>query len=353
MINSYLLIFCVSLFFFFSLSILFKRLGVVDKPDGIRKLHKGEIPLSGGFSLFLVFLFSTFYLYPGYFGDYSETYTGLREHILILFISPIVLLLGLWDDVRPLPSSVRLIVQIFASWLAIIITDIYILDLGDLFGFGSLYIGSLGIPLTIFMVVGVCNAFNMLDGMDGLVGIVSVVLWLFVPVIAYVNNVSGLSFLPGLIFMVFLAFNLGLLGRNQKIFLGDSGSTWLGFITAWFLIILAQGEEKLLQPVTALWFILLPLIDALSTFLGRLWNKKSMFVADRTHIHHMLLDAGLKKETVLLLFFLISVASSGFGIFANFNSIPESEQFYGFLTIWFFYFLLIKYPLSNNNKKKL
>jgi len=353
MINSYLLISLVSFFIFFCLSILFKRLGIVDKPDGIRKFHKGEIPLSGGFSLFLIFLFSTLYLYPGYFGDYSPTYTGLEEHILILFISPIILLLGLWDDVRPLPSSVRLIVQIFASWIVIIITDIYIVDLGDLFGFGSLYVGSLGIPLTIFMVVGVCNAFNMLDGMDGLVGIISVVFWLFIPVIAYINNISGLTFIPGLIFMVFLAFNLGLLGRNQKIFLGDSGSTWLGFITAWFLIILAQGEGKLFQPVTALWFIMLPLIDALSTFLGRLWNKKSIFLADRTHIHHMLLDAGLKKEIVLLLFLLISVVSSGFGIFANFNSIPESEQFYGFLTIWFFYFLLVKYPLTNNNKKKL
>lgn len=351
MINSYLLVCCVSLFFFLSLSILFKRLGVVDKPDGIRKIHKGEIPLSGGFSLFLIFLFSTFYLYPGYFGDYSPTYTGLREHILILFLSPIILLLGLWDDIRPLPSSVRLIVQIFASWLVIIVTDIYILDLGDLFGFGSLYLGSLGIPLTIFMVVGVSNAFNMLDGMDGLVGIVSVVLWLFIPVIAYINNASGPSFLLGLVFIVFLVFNLGLLGRKRKIFLGDSGSTWLGFITAWFLIILTQGEGKLFQPITALWFILLPLIDALSTFIGRLWNQKSMFHADRTHIHHMLLDAGLKKEVVLLIFLLISVISSGFGIYANLNSIPESEQFYGFLTIWFFYFLLIKYPLTNNKKK--
>ncbi len=353
MIKPYLLVCCVSLFFFFCLSIPFKRLGIVDKPDGIRKIHKGEIPLSGGFSLFLAFLFCTFYLYPGYFGDYSATYTGLREHILILFLSPIILFLGLWDDIRPLPSSVRLIVQIFASWLAIIITDVYILDLGDLFGFGSLYFGSLGIPLTIFMVVGVSNAFNMLDGMDGLVGIVSVVLWLFVPVIAYINNVPGPSFITGFIFIVFLVFNLGLLGRKRKIFLGDSGSTWLGFITAWFLIILAQGEGKLFQPITALWFILLPLIDALSTFIGRLWNQKSMFHADRTHIHHMLLDAGLKKEVVLLIFLVISVISSGFGIYANFNSIPESEQFYGFLTIWFFYYLLIKYPLANNHKKKL
>ena len=92
---------------------------------------------------------------------------------------------------------------------------------------------------------------------------------------------------------------------------------------------------------------MLPLIDALSTFLSRMWNRKSMFEADRNHIHHMLLDAGLKKEMVLLIIASISLISSAFGIFANFNLITESEQFYGFMTIWFFYYLLIKYPLTN------
>ena len=350
MIKTYLLIFSLSFLNFLWVSILFKRLGIIDKPDGIRKFHKGEIPLSGGFSFFLSYLFFLFIIYPG---SIVEGTIGASEIRQFFLISPIILFLGLWDDVKPLPTSVRLIVQIFASWLVIIITDVYVLDLGDLLGFGSLYLGEAGIPLTIFMVVGVCNAFNMIDGMDGLVGITFLVLCLAISLISYINNVQGILFFTPIIALVFLLFNLGLLGKNQKIFLGDSGSTWIGFSTAWTLIILSQGETKLFQPVTALWFIMLPLIDALSTFLSRILNRKSMFVADRTHIHHMLIDTGLKKEVVLLLFLLISLLSSGFGIFANFNSIPESKQFYGFLTIWFFYYLLIKYPLTNNRKKKL
>ena len=127
---------------------------------------------------------------------------------------------------------------------------------------------------------------------------------------------------------------------------------WLGFIVAWFLIILSQGEDRLFQPVTALWIILLPLLDALSTFLSRLRNRRSLFLGDRGHIHHVLLDVGLKQWKVLTIFLAISIFSAGFGIFANIKSISEPNQFYGFLTIWFFYFLLVKYPLFNESKKK-
>ena len=100
---------------------------------------------------------------PSFTSD-SYLVTGI---LIVFFVSIIILLLGLWDDIKPLPTSVRLIVQIFASWLVIILSDIYLFDLGNLFGFGDFYLGDLGIPVTIFMVVGVCNAFNMLDGMDG------------------------------------------------------------------------------------------------------------------------------------------------------------------------------------------
>jgi len=231
------------------------------------------------------------------------------------------------------------------------LSDFYLIDLGNLFGFGTLYLGELGIPITIFMVVGVCNAFNMLDGMDGGVGCVILVCTTAISLISLFNNETGLFFLGSVISLSFLTFNLGFFGRRRKIFLGDSGSMWLGFMVAWFLIILSQGEDKLFQPVTALWIILLPLIDALSTFLSRLRYRKSLFLGDRTHIHHMLLDAGLKEWKVLLIFIVISTFSAGFGIFANINSISDSNQFYGFLTIWFFYFLLIKYPLTNQSKK--
>ena len=344
-----ILVFCVSLFLFFCTSILFKRIGIVDKPDGIRKIHEGEVPLSGGLAFFISFIVISFFI-DRYF---VEGAIGEQQVRQVLFISIIILFLGLWDDVKPLPTSVRLIVQIFASWLVIIITDVYVLNLGDLLGFGNIYLGSAGIPLTIFMVVGVCNAFNMIDGMDGSAGIVLLVLTTAISTITYLNNAQGILFLSPVITIVFLLFNLGWLGRKWKIFLGDSGSTWIGFFTAWSLIIMSQGEMKIFQPVSALWFVLVPLIDALSTFLSRIWNRKSMFVADRSHIHHMLLDAGLKRGVVLLIILFISVISAGFGIFANLNSVPESEQFYGFLTMWFFYYLLVKYPLVKKHVKRL
>jgi len=346
MINIYLLISVITFVSFFCFSILFKKLGIVDRPDGIMKIHKGDIPLSGGISLFFAVLVLYFLIFP-------ETSLGLRPELeTVFFVSIIILFLGLWDDIRPLPTSARLIIQIFASWLVIILSDVYLVDLGDLFGFGRLYLGQLGIPLTIFMVVGVCNAFNMLDGMDGFIGFVIFVCSSALALIYYLNTGTGLLFIGSIMSVIFLVFNLGLFGKKWKLFLGDSGSMWLGFLVAWYLIILSQGEEKLLQPVTALWIIMLPLIDALSTFLSRLWNKKSMFLGDRTHIHHMLLDAGLKKWKVLLIFLIISILSAGLGIFVSINSISEPSQFYGFLTIWFFYFLLVKYPLVNNTKNK-
>ena len=202
------------------------------------------------------------------------------------------------------------------------------------------------------MVVGLCNAFNMIDGMDGLVGIIVLVLCLSLSTLIYLYSFNPILFSSSIIASVFLFFNLGLLGKKRKIFLGDSGSTCIGFLVAWTLVIFSQADIAPLKPITALWLVMLPLIDALSTFISRLWNRKSMFAADRTHIHHMLLDLGIKKEFVLLIFLLISIVSSSFGIFANYFAIPESTQFYGFLTIWFIYYLLIKDPLTNDRNKK-
>ena len=342
MISIYLLTISTTFALFFIFSIIFKKLRIVDRPDGIRKIHKGEIPLAGGVTLFFSGL--VFYFFSPFYPS--------QELLTVFFVSIIILLLGLWDDIKPLPTSVRLIIQIFASWLVIILSDVYLVDLGDLFGFGNLYLGQLGIPLTIFMVVGVCNAFNMLDGMDGLVGFVILVCSSALVLINYLNGGSELLFMSSIMCTIFLLFNLGLLGRKWKIFLGDSGSMWLGFLVAWYLIILSQGESKLVQPVTALWLIMLPLIDALSTFLSRLWNNKSMFLGDRTHIHFMLIDAGLKKWKVLLILLIISISSAGFGVFSNINLVSEPNQFYGFLTLWFFYFLLVKYPVVKNIENK-
>ena len=125
---------------------------------------------------------------------------------------------------------------------------------------------------------------------------------------------------------------------------------WLGFITAWVLICLTQNELGFdLPPVTALWFVMIPVIDALSTFVSRMSKGKPVFSGDRTHIHHVLLDIGLKKWKVLFLFLVVSILSCSFAIYSTIYNSKEYYLFYGFLTLWFFYFLLLKYPLTKNS----
>jgi len=325
--------------------LIFRKLNFVDKPDGVRKTHKGEIPVGGGLALYIA-VYISFFIFMTM--DISEINSERLEDLSVIWnVSIIILILGLVDDLKPLPISIRLIVQILASWLVVLISDIYITDLGDLFGLGNIYLGQLGIPITIFMVVGLTNAFNMLDGMDGLVAFVTLVAFISLAVLAFLIGYMSLLLLISISLAAFLLFNLGLLGDKLKLFLGDSGSMMLGFTLAWFLVTLSQGEERLLNPVNALWIILLPLIDSLSTFVSRLWNKKPVFVGDRSHIHHILLDSGLVKWKVLLIFTIISGFSAVIGVFSYVNLVKEYYLFYGFLTLWFFYFLLIKFP---NNK---
>ena len=254
----YFLAFFIGVFSCLLICLFFKKLKFVDKPDGVRKIHKGEVPLGGGLALYLsVYISFLLFLYTGI----SEVNTQRLEGLTIIWnVSFIILVLGLVDDLKPLPISIRLIVQILASWLVVLISDIYITDLGDLFGLGNIYLGKLGIPITIFMVVGLTNAFNMLDGMDGLVAFVTLIAFISLAILAFLFGEMIFIVLISISLAAFLLFNLGILGNKLKLFLGDSGAMMLGFILAWFLVALSQGEERLLNPVNALWIILLHLI---------------------------------------------------------------------------------------------
>ena len=324
----------------FAICLIAKKFSVVDRPDGVRKVHKGNIAFGGGFCLFLPLLACSI-IFP-------ESLNFLSQSQKVIFIcSVFILILGLVDDIKPLPVSIRLIAQIIVSWIIIIITDLYVKDLGDLFGLGNLYLGELGIPITIFMVIGVTNAFNMLDGMDGLVSLVALTSFICLSIISFLMGESPFIFLLlSLVTLIFLLFNLGLFKREWKIFLGDSGALWIGFLISWTLVDLSEGSDKVINPVSSLWIVLLPLIDALSTFISRLKSRKQIFSGDRTHIHHLLLDRGLKKWKVLLIFLIISSISCFFITFSTIYDVKEFYLFYGFLTLWFFYFLLLKYPLS-------
>ena len=331
----------VSLFTCFLVSFFAKKFGLVDKPDGINKVHKGNIALGGGLCTAIP-LFLIFFIY-----DYSLLLSNTQ--ILIILSSLSILFLGLVDDFKPLPVSIRLIAQVLASWAVILLTDLYVRDFGNLFGLGNLYISQLGIPITIFMVVGVTNAFNMLDGMDGLVSLVTLTALLAIISISLINALPiDIYLLFSITLLIFLIFNLGLFNRKWKVFLGDGGSMWIGFLMAWILIDLSQGPDRLIQPATALWVILLPLVDALSTFLSRIRRGKGIFHGDRTHIHHILIDSGLKKPRILFIFLFFSSLACSIAILATIYKADDSIIFYGFLTSWLFYHLTLKFPYTKS-----
>ena len=340
MISKTIILLILSVFFCFFSSLFAKKINLVDIPDGLRKKHEGHIPLSGGIAIFLSLLTSALI-----FDSFSNYF-----FVVISCCTLLILLLGTIDDKYDLSVSIRVIIQILTSWIVISFTDVYVSNLGDLFGLGNIYLGQLGIPLTIFMIVGVTNAFNMFDGFDGSLSTVSILAFgcLFLLSLFFGETVDIFFFLVVIIF-VFLLFNMGYLGSKRKIFLGDGGAMSLGFFLSWSLVFLSQGKEQIIQPVTALWIIFLPLIDALSTFLIRIKARQPIFLGDRKHMHFLLIDNGFSENKVFLIFLIISFLSCSFAFFSIIFSYQESYLFYGFLTLWIFYLLIIRYPFVKKN----
>ena len=330
----------LSLFSCILVGYLARKFNLVDRPDGIRKIHQGEVPLGGGIAISLSLSIGFFFIFS--INDFFVS--------SLLLCSLFIVIIGFYDDIKPLPISIRLITQILCSWGVIAFTDVYVTNLGNLFGLGEVYLGQLGIPLTIFMVVGVCNAFNMLDGMDGLVGSMSLFAFLSILILLLGSNHDATwIFVLSIILLIFLLFNLGLLGRRLKMFLGDSGATFLGFFLAWTLVYLSQGEGTIIKPISAVWLIALPLIDDSTIFIIRLNKGKAIFSGDRNHIHHFLLDKGLSNWQVLLVLSIFNLVGCAVTLLSSFYLFQESNLFYGFLTIWIFYFLMRRYPLLRGN----
>jgi len=305
------------------ISSLAKSIGLVDMPDNIRKMHTGNVPLIGGIIIFISIIFGTFVF-------------GVEPFYRIIIISLIpILIVGTLDGIESVevPVSFRFIAQILSSWIVILFTEVYLKDLGNLFGQGVVHLNQFGIPFTIFAVVGMCNAFNMLDGKDGLGGSVAVVIISSLFILLYFNGIHdyfGLILILSL--TVFLAFNLNLFGHEQKIFLGEHGSSSLGHLIAWNLVYLSQ-ETDFITPVTALWFVFYPLTDALLTITRRIRISQSIVKADRRHLHYLLSDYGFSDQKILLVVVLVSILGAILAIIANILNIQDYYLFYGYITV--------------------
>tara|TARA_R110002049_G_scaffold40192_6_gene122696 strand:+ start:2012 stop:3031 length:1020 start_codon:yes stop_codon:yes gene_type:complete len=268
------------------------RVGLVDGPDA-RKLHQGNVPLTGGIAIFITLLFGTFVL-----GIAPYTYP-------MLLIACVVFLIGVFDDFRHINASARLLLEFGSGILLATFGNIAITNVGNLLALGDIPLLLLTIPLSALAVAGLSNAFNMIDGIDGLAAstISLPLLVLYLLALQGGHPMANALLLLIVPLAVFLLFNLGPNNRLlPKMFLGDAGSVTLGFLVTASLVFFSQGDNALIKPVTALWLVTLPLMDMLATMLRRFRRGQSLVQADRSHLHHTLLDSGLgRRQTLLML----------------------------------------------------
>lgn len=224
----------------------------------------------------------------------------------------LLVVVGSLDDRGDLPVRTRLVTQVGAGLILALVGDLVIRDLGDVFGFGPVYLGVLAVPFTVFAVVGLINAFNMLDGLDGLAGCVSLTIAVLLGLWALAVGAAAIAtvaFIIAFAVLGFLLFNIRFPGRRQaRVFMGDSGSMFLGLSFAWIVISLLQPRHGDTPPIIGLWFVAFPVLDTFVIMLRRKLKGRSMFAPDRDHFHHILLRANLGvNQTVLV----ISLAAGG------------------------------------------
>ena len=256
-----------------------------------------------------------------------------------IVIAILLQLFILYDDAFGIKPSKRLIIQGLASLALIYFGEVYIENLQiSLLGI-NLELGYWGIPFTIFAAVGIINAFNMIDGINGLcAGFALVALGALQ--VASGFDVANYSLVIAMGSIIgFLFYNLGFLGIKRRVFLGDNGSTFLGFLVAWTCINYSQSSENLIKPVTCLWIVAIPLLDCVGVMIGRIIRGILPFSPGRDHIHHKLQLLTNSSSKTLAGLLIIGLLFAGIGIFLEKSYLSSEVSFAIFLIVAVFFYL--------------
>ena len=321
----YLISLLCFLFFLFFFIFLSTKLKLIDKPN-YRKRHIGNIPLVGGLVIYLnIFILSFFYENS----NHMDT---------ILLTSFLLILLGALDDSIGLGVTFRLITQLICC-LIVIGSGLVISNIGNYMFLPNINIGILSVTFTVFCVIGLTNSFNFIDGVDGLCAGLALISVLTILLISYINNSLfylvdyKFLFIFSFTLIIFLFFNLT---NYFKIFLGDSGSMFLGFFVSWTLILTTQDKNQIIHPVLAIWCVTLPVFDLTSVVIRRILRKINPFKPDRRHVHHILQEMGYKtySTTIIIIFLSIVLNFLGLIIFYLSGPLPTLVSFFLLLALY-------------------
>ena len=276
------------------------KVGAIDVPKDARRMHKVPIPRLGGLAIFIGFMVSILL--------FSEITPELRS---ILLGAVIIVVLGVVDDIMALPAMLKFVVQIVAALIpATHGVTILAFSNPNIFS-DNLYwvLGSLSIPFTVLWIVAITNSVNLIDGLDGLANGVSAISATTMLVIALVSDQSAVAVVLAALVgacVGFMPYNM----NPAKMFMGDTGATFLGYILATMSI---QGLFKyyaVISFVVPFLILGLPIFDTTFAFIRRIAHGQSPMHPDRSHIHHRLIDMGLNQKQAVATLYVISAILS-------------------------------------------
>ncbi len=308
--------------------------GLIDKPGG-RKTHRGEVPVVGGIAMFSGLLVAA---------------AGTREatdDAYLLVVAGFMVVLGALDDRFDLPPNVRLFAHLSAAVALVYSSGYVVTDLGNLVGWRDLSLGHFALPFTVVSVVALINAFNMLDGLDGLAGSAGLVALGGLMAVGSMGGSMSTVLVAGSMLgavAAFLMFNLpAQFNRSVRTFMGDAGSTLLGFVLAGLALTLVQPGDIDLAPIVILWLMPIPIFELFSSTARRIMRGMSPAQADTGHFHHRLLRAGFSVRAICALYFLASALSCAFGAWAYRAGISEPKLFVGFCLAFVTWLLMVRH----------
>lgn len=301
---------------------------LLDKPGG-RKTHYGEVPIVGGLAMFLGVAFGASMVpFPDAFG------------VSVFSAAALLVTVGLLDDRFDLSPWARLPLQLAAPLIVFGANAMSLeITLGDPLGLGVITFEPwVSVAILVVLVAGAVNAFNMMDGMDGLAGAVALVACFGIACVSAAAGQDGpllLSLVVGGAICAFLIFNLPIqANRSIRCFMGDAGSTLLGFLLALMCLQLTQQPVgAAVSPMSVLWLVAMPIFELLWTMIRRIGRGQSPFKPDREHLHHLLLDSGMSVRATFVIYLCVTVLLASIGVLVDAYQISDSVAFSSFVVM--------------------
>lgn len=297
--------------------------GAVDKPDA-RKVHTSLMPRMGGLAIYISFTVVVLL---------SQEIT--QQMVGLLAGGTILVIVGIVDDIKDLPAKVKLVFQIIAACI-VVAFGVRVEFLTNIIFGNMLHLNVLSIPVTIIWIVGITNAVNLIDGLDGLAAGTSIIAAITMAIVGFASHQYFMASLA----MVLAGATAGFLRYNfhpASIFMGDTGSMFLGYNLSVMAIMGVAKSFTFLSLVTPLLVLAIPIFDTAFAIIRRKMNHKPIFKPDKEHLHHRLLSYGFNHRDTVLIIYTVSAILAACGLIMTYLNSTQGVFFLAIIMIVILY----------------